>query len=233
MLQDRSLEKHAGLLAGCVYDLGSGSGCYKRWCLDHAESYIAVDWPGSFHAGSVDIVADLNQKLPIADAVADSAICFSVLEHLHEPRVMLSETARILRPGGLLLLQVPWQWWVHEQPHDYFRYTPYMLRRLLLDAGFETPHIEPQGGFFVMIALKLNYFLCRLIKGPACLRWVLRKVLWFPWQLMQVSALVLDRFDWHPEYETVAYFVTARKSSFPTQAVTPGPPSPTPRENLP
>lgn len=211
--QDRSLEQHAHCISGKAFDLGAGSGIYRRWCLERADSYVAVDWPGSMHGGAVDISADLNGDLPIGEAVADSLICFSVLEHLHEPERMLAEAARILRPGGYLLLQVPWQWWIHEEPYDYFRYTPFALKRMLGKAGFEVPNIEAQGGLFTTLGLKLNYFSLRLVKGPEWLRKAIRALLWLPWQLSQLAALVLDRFDWHPELETHAYFVVARRFS--------------------
>jgi hypothetical protein len=116
-----------------------------------------------------------------------------------------------LRPGGFLLLQVPWQWWIHEEPHDYYRYTPFALRQLLVDAGFDPPVIEAQGGFFITLALKLNYFSLRLVKGPSSLRKLIRVVLWLPWQIGQLVALLLDRLDLHPELETSAFFTVARK----------------------
>ena len=74
-----------------------------------------------------DIVADLNKPLPIESEVADVVVSISVLEHLCEPMTMLSESFRILKPGGSILLQVPWQWWIHEAPYDFYRYSPYGL----------------------------------------------------------------------------------------------------------
>jgi len=215
--QDRSLETHAHRVKGDVFDLGAGATSYRRWCLENAKTYVAVDWPGSLHRGNLDIYADLNIALPIEDAVADTLVCFSVLEHLHEPRGLLAEAARILRPGGFMLLQVPWQWWIHEEPHDYFRYTPFALDRLLIEAGFEKPEIEAQGGFFSTLALKVNYFSLRLVKGPQVLRKIIRAILWLPWQLNMFLALALDRLDWHPELETPAYFVVARRPMAPQQ----------------
>src|SRR5258705_3003446 len=113
-----------------------------------------------------DIVADLNQRLPIPDGVADTVVSFQVLEHLNEPQTMLDEAHRILAPGGCLVLAVPFQWWVHEAPHDYFRYTRFGLRHLLTKAGFSDVVVQETSGFWTTWLLKLNYQTVRLIRGP-------------------------------------------------------------------
>ena len=81
---------------------------------------------------------------------------------------------------------MPWQWWIHEAPHDYFRYTPYGLRYLLTQAGFRDITIEPQSGFFSMWVNKLNYFSLRAcVKGSPRRRWVVRRCLTPLWYLGQ------------------------------------------------
>ncbi len=218
---DQSLVRYADRLFGSVFDLGAGACSYRRWCLEHADSYAGVDWPGSMHQGEIDVFADLNEPLPIDSRSCDSLLCFSVLEHLHQPQNLLSEAHRLLKPGGWLLLQTPWQWWVHEEPHDYFRYTPFALIRLLEEAGFDASPVEAQGGFFTTLALKLNYFSLRFIRGPKFVRAVIRALLWLPWQLSQWAALLLDRLDLHPELEASAYFVVARRPAHTTGAPKP------------
>ena len=88
--------------------------------LNYASSYLGVDWSDSFHNLSADIQADLNQMLPIESEVADTVVSFSVIEHLHNPQLMLSEAYRILKPNGSFIAQVPWQWGIHEAPYDFF-----------------------------------------------------------------------------------------------------------------
>ena len=50
---------------------------------------------------------DFNVGLPLPDASVDIAICSHVLEHLPRPEFTIGEIARILRPGGMLLIGVP------------------------------------------------------------------------------------------------------------------------------
>lgn len=212
-IQDRSLENARSVIRGTVYDLGCGESPYREWILQHARSYIGVDWSQSFHETTAEVLSNLNEPLPINDSVADTVLSLSVLEHLHQPSCMLQEAARLLKPGGHLLLQVPWQWHLHEIPHDYYRFTPYALRSLLNDAGLHKISITAQSGFFSSIALKVNYFTRRLSNGRGFSRRILRATLQPPWYLGQRVAPWLDKLDRDWSLETTGYFVTAEKAS--------------------
>ena len=198
-------------IMGTLYDLGAGESPYKKFFLQYADKYIAVDWEGSFHSTKADIAADLNNALPISSDVADTVVSLSVMEHLCEPQTMLNEAFRILKPGGMLLLQVPWQWWIHEAPFDYFRYTPYSLRYMHEKAGFVDIIVSPQAGFFTTWFIKFNYFSQRLICGPRFIRWPLRACFMTFWYINQKVAPLLDRLDKDWAAEAPGFFVTARK----------------------
>lgn len=208
---DVFLEKFSHLYKGELYDLGAGESPYRDFFLKHANQYIAVDWAGSLHNTKADIAADLNEVLPIASEVADTVITLSVMEHLCEPQIMLNEAFRIMKSGGCIVLQVPWQWWIHEAPYDYFRYSPYALKYMFEKAGFVDTVVEPQSGFFTTWLLKFNYFSLRLIRGPRPLRWSLMLVFGIIWYLDQKIAPYLDKLDKNWEAEASGYFVTARK----------------------
>ncbi|NKE68735.1 class I SAM-dependent methyltransferase [Ramlibacter sp. RBP-2] len=209
---DRFLEQFVPLYKGVLYDLGAGEAPYREFFTRHSDKYVTVDWSGSQHPIQADIVADLNEPLPVASGVADTVVSLSVLEHLREPGRMLAEAHRILRPGGAIVLQVPWQWWVHEAPHDFYRYTPYALEHLLRTAGFVDVTVHPQAGFFTTMTLKANYFSCRLVRGPAPVRLLLRAVFSVFWFAGQKLAPLLDRLDDDWALEACGYYVTARRN---------------------
>jgi SAM-dependent methyltransferase len=204
------LVKFSGFIKGTLYDLGCGEMPYREWLLGYADRYIGVDWSNSPHDLKADIVANLNEALPIENQVADSVISLSVMEHLREPQFFLSEAHRILKPGGAIILQVPFMWWVHEAPHDYFRYTKYGLEYMFEKAGFSKIKVHPQTGFWTTWILKLNYQSSRLIRGP----WPIRKLTSFLmraiWAVDQRIAPWLDK-RWPCEEETAGYFVVALK----------------------
>ena len=184
---------------------------YKAWLLNYADSYTGVDWGSSLHELKADILADLNEPLPIENEVADTIISLSVMEHLREPQMLLNEAHRILKAGGTIILQVPFMWWVHEAPYDYFRYTRYGLHYMFEKAGFQNIEVYPQTGFWVMWTLKFNYQTSRLVRGP----WIVKKIIELPlrlvWAINQPLARWLDKY-WKCEGETAGYYVVAKKA---------------------
>jgi len=208
---DKFLQKHTTLYKGDMYDLGAGESPYKDFFRQYVDQYIAVDWDGSFHETKADIAADLNQPLPIKSELADTVVSLSVMEHLCEPQTMLNEAFRILKPGGGIILQVPWQWWIHEAPYDFFRYTPYGLSYMFAKAGFVDVVIEPQAGYFTTTILKWNYFTNRFVSGPKLLRWAVKVCLLPFWYLGQKIAPILDMLDRKWDLETSGYYVVAKK----------------------
>jgi SAM-dependent methyltransferase len=207
---DQLLQKFSSHYKGDLYDLGCGEMPYRDWFLRYADRYVGVDWSGTLHELKADVVADLNLPLPIKDRVADTVVSLSVMEHLREPQNMLNEAFRILKPGGSVVLQVPFMWWVHEAPHDYYRYTCYGLKYMFEKAGFTNVEVIPQSGFWVMWTLKFNYQSTRLIRGPWPLRKMMSALLHVIWQIDQRIAPWVDK-HWRCEEETAGYFAVAKK----------------------
>lgn len=208
---DGFLRGASSKVQGVVYDLGCGEMPYRGWILKYANSYIGVDWSGTCHQLQADIVADLNEALPINDHQADTLISLSVMEHLREPQLFLNEAHRILKPGGHMILQVPFMWHVHEAPYDFYRYTRYGLQYMFEKSGFVDIDVQPVTGFWVMWTLKFNYQAKRLVRGPRIARFLANLFLRPVWAINQPVALFMDRF-WKSEGETAGYFVIARKS---------------------
>jgi len=210
-INDKSLIKHTSKYKGTLYDLGCGNAPFKDFFLQYADHYIGVDWEQSCHNTQENIVADLNKTLPINSNVADTVVSLSVLEHLYNPQTMINEAFRILKPGGNIALQVPWQWQIHEAPHDYYRFSPFALKHIFEQAGFTNIKVENQSGFMSMWVLKFNYFTARFIKGPKPLKLLLTACLLPFWSLGQVIAPLFDKLDRQSSLETTGYFVTGEK----------------------
>jgi len=212
---DYFLLKFRTYYKGTLVDLGCGEAPYKDFFLQYVDKYIGVDWTNSLHNIKADVISNLNEKIDLPDEIADVVIALSVMEHLCEPQVFLNESFRILKKGGVMILQVPFQWWVHEEPYDYFRFTPYGLKYMLEKAGFKNIEIYPTGGFFTMWFLKLNYFLARNCRNRFTVKFKIYKILdliltpiYFSNQLI---APILDKLDRRKELETSGYWVLAKK----------------------
>jgi SAM-dependent methyltransferase len=132
---------------GKLLDLGCGTVPLYAVYRPHVTEVTCVDWADGLHDRShLDIEHDLTKPLPFIDDSFDTVILSNVLEHLPEPMTVMNEIGRILTPGGRLLLDVPFYYWLHEAPHDYYRYTEFALRRFVKLAGLEILVIEPLGG---------------------------------------------------------------------------------------
>lgn len=214
-LFDRFIEKYKIYYNGIVVDLGCGEAPYKEFICQYCNKYIGVDWSKSLHNSKADVISDLNKEINLQSEFADVVISFSVMEHLYNPQVFLNEAYRIIKHNGKLIIQIPWQWWIHEEPYDYYRYSPYILKKMLETSGFQNINIEPMCGFFSMITLKTNYFMCRVIGLKIIKKLRLTKflnILFIPiWAVNQRIAPLLDKLDKNWELETAGFFVTAIK----------------------
>jgi ubiquinone/menaquinone biosynthesis C-methylase UbiE len=104
--------------------------------------------PGVDHVARAD-------SLPFPDRTFDTVVCTEMLEHDRRPWLTLQEMARVLRPGGILLLTCRGYdhrgcFPVHDYPDDLWRFTDTAIRLLITDAGLIPVEIieDPQAGVF-------------------------------------------------------------------------------------
>jgi 2-polyprenyl-3-methyl-5-hydroxy-6-metoxy-1,4-benzoquinol methylase len=141
---DKQLAQH---VKGKLLDLGCGKVPLYLSYKDFIDGNVCVDWENSMHQNPyVDIFMDLNQPLLFPDQEFDTIILSDVLEHISNPELLWQEMFRILKPGGKLILNVPFLYPIHEQPYDFFRYTQFALERMAEKAGFKIVLLEKIGG---------------------------------------------------------------------------------------
>ena len=78
-----------------------------------------------------------------------------MLEHVPTPWETVAEISRLLKPEGTLLRPVPQAWRLHEEPHDYYRYTKFGLAYLLESCGMKIEQLLPQGGVWIHVGTSL------------------------------------------------------------------------------
>ena len=141
---NRWLRSHAAMITGRVLSVGSGDdfdgeGTRYRDYFAAAESYTTSEISSGFGA---DIVLDVRDMRTIADASFDCVVCNGVLEHVDDDLAALREIHRIIGPGGLLLIGLPFNQPIHLAPTDFRRYTEYGIR-YLLEPQFEILALDP------------------------------------------------------------------------------------------
>ena len=113
-----------------ILDAGAGERQYKRFCA-HL-NYVAQDFAqyngkgdsaglqvGNWDQSSLDIISDIT-GIPEPDASFDAIMCVEVFEHLPEPIKAIQEFARLLKPGGYLILTVPFCSLTHFAPYHFY-----------------------------------------------------------------------------------------------------------------
>jgi SAM-dependent methyltransferase len=150
-------------ISGKTLDVGCGTKPYEKYF--HSTEYIGLEIETTIH--QEDNKADVFYKggnFPFQNEEFDSLVTNQVLEHVFEPDLFLSELRRVLKPGGILLLTVPFTWDEHEQPYDYARYSSFGLKHLLETNGFEiVAHIKSENNIKAIFQL-LNAYIYKLSK---------------------------------------------------------------------
>ncbi len=193
--------------AAVVLDAGAGE-CPHSTLFAHTR-YIKLDRGIGDHTwdySRIDVQGDVCE-LPFRDGVFDAVVNIQVLEHIKEPGVCVSEMARVLKPGGQLILTTVQDWEIHQHPNDFFRYTRYGLEYLFEKAGLKS-RVEALGGLFWNISFRLMAPLGFLQAGW---RWILF-VLLAPVFAVILPAIcyLLDPLDRRRDY-TLGYFCWCRK----------------------
>jgi SAM-dependent methyltransferase len=131
------IKTYSDEVSGNCLDVGCGAMPYKQF-FDHCESYVGLEYQSEIakKSFSPDFFYD-GVTFPFESDSFDSLVSFEVMEHVDDIEVFFSEIVRVLKPGGKMIVSVPFCWMEHEKPHDYRRYTKIGLERYLEKKGFE------------------------------------------------------------------------------------------------
>jgi SAM-dependent methyltransferase len=161
----QQIRRAAPRARGRLLDVGCGDKPYEAIFSPFVSEYVGIEHEAVFsktNASAADRRPDLyydGNRLPFADGSFDTVLSIQVLEHTPHPQRLLMEMARVLRTDGLLILSAPFSGRLHEEPYDYYRYTPHGLRSMCEEAGLEVTEVWDQGNIWSVIGHKLNSFL--------------------------------------------------------------------------
>ncbi len=142
-----------------VLDVGCGSMPYRD-LFPSSSCYEGLEIDQPRNRSNPLVTYFYNGKdFPLSDNSFDVVLCSQVLEHCFTPDSLLDEISRVLRPGGYLILTIPFFWPEHEQPFDSQRYTSFGLCDLVDCAGFKILNLEKTNvGLSALIQLTIEYF---------------------------------------------------------------------------
>lgn len=209
----------AALPPGDILDVGAGQSPWREGLPAHCR-YVGLDvaYAGDFAMAppSADIVTYDGAVMPFAEASFDGALCVEVLEHAPDPEALLSEIARVLKPGAPLLLTTPWSARRHHIPHDYHRFTRERLAILLDRHGFEHVEVRERGDDVGVAANKmivLTLGALRRTRGLNALITVPAAVLFGVGAAVMLAAAHLPRsLGLGSDADPLGYFCSARRA---------------------
>jgi SAM-dependent methyltransferase len=204
-----ALERARSHARGVLLDVGCGSRPFAWLFEGRVSRYLGMDLPSSRFLG--DHPPDAwarGERLPVRDASVDTVLGLSMVTYFPEPGALVAEAHRVLRPGGTLLLEFTQMAPLHDEPHDYFRFTRYGASHLLERAGFEPLDFIPIGGLMSRVGLSAIAALNRINRGPT--RVLTEIPVRLLYVVMQVGFEALDRVFFDPR-EVLAHLAIARK----------------------
>jgi SAM-dependent methyltransferase len=153
----RDIRPELHTASGLVLDVGCGAQPFRPLVSPSAR-YLGIDTIGAksdFGYEVPDTIYFDGESWPVDTESVDLVLCTETLEHVLEPSKLLAEAERTLRPGGRLLLTVPFAARWHFVPHDYWRFTPSSLHCLLERAGFGDVAVYARGNAVTVACYKL------------------------------------------------------------------------------
>jgi len=129
-----------------VLDVGAGRGDFRQIFTHH--SYIGSD---IYPYPEIDLAVDLIEINPFKERSFDLVVLANVIEHVYEYRKLISRCACLLKPGGQLLITVPFLLKLHQEPVDYHRYTHYALFQLAEENQLSVARFEAYTNPFALL----------------------------------------------------------------------------------
>jgi len=205
----RALERARVHARGELLDVGCGSRPFAPLFAGFVTRYRGTDLAASRYLGAArpDAFARAEAQ-PFRDGSFDTVLGLSMLTYLPEPVRMVREAHRVLRPGGVLLLEFTQMVPLHDEPWDFYRFTRYGAAHLLREGGFEPVEFIPIGGLWARVGLSMIAPLNRVNRGAT--RVLTELPVRALYVVIQLGCELLDRLCFDPR-EVLAHLVVARR----------------------
>lgn len=161
-----AMARHGAATTGTVLDLGCGLSPWRPY-FHNAVRFLRMD---RYPADEEVVVIDDILNLPLEDGAVDVIILSRMLGDIPDQRALMMELARVLAPGGRMLVYESITYPQHDLPHDYWRVLPAGLRWSAEGAGLKETELIYCGGMGTQLAVQLNSFFIGDLRGYALTR---------------------------------------------------------------
>lgn len=184
----KGVAKYMAILGPKIYgrtlDVGCGGKHYENLCKSKEYIGLEIDSENNRKSKNADYFYD-GKTFPFEDNFFDSLVTNQVFEHVFNPDKFLEESYRVVKPGGIMLMTVPFVWDEHEQPYDYARYTSFGIRALLEKNGFEVLEIHKSiDDIRAIFQLLITYIHKKTYSNSKLLNLFMTVLLMAPWNII-------------------------------------------------
>jgi SAM-dependent methyltransferase len=150
-----------------ILDAGAGEKQFKRFCshLDYySQDFGKYDGKGdgtalqmgSWDQSDLDYVSDITD-IPVENDSFDLVLCTEVFEHLPDPVKALNELARIVKPGGKIIITAPFNSLTHFSPYHFSSgFNRFFYEHHFARLGFQLLECTANGNYFEYLAQELR-----------------------------------------------------------------------------
>jgi SAM-dependent methyltransferase len=132
-------------------------GCYIGVDVESSGAVDTMKKPDHFYDGRV---------LPFSESSFDGVITTQVLEHVLDADALILEMFRVIKPGGELVLSLPFVWQEHEEPYDFLRFSTFGISNSLNKFGFEVISMSKDTSAIESLAVLLNIYIINNLIPP-------------------------------------------------------------------
>lgn len=201
---DKDLKESKKYMKGITLDVGGGRkrGSFKA---PSDVTWLVLDSSREF---GPHILGDA-QNIPVKSSAVDCVKCTELLEHVELPERVLDEISRILKPGGILILSIPFNVGIHSDPWDFQRFTDQKLTRML-DSNFRILTLKKQGLFFTVLAYMIKQSVLSSTRSMRLFLYPLLPILDLVVKLDNLTSVQNSKFM---SSFTTGYFIVAVKKT--------------------
>lgn len=190
---------------GKILDAGAGHLLYKKMLTQYSPDYESMDFEQTHP--DLTYVADIQDMKNIDSDRFDFVFSRNVLEHVPNPSKAMGEISRVLKPGGYAIIEVPHLGYLHNEPHDYWRFTKYALKYISEENNFEVINIKEIGGLIAFNGYIFQTIFMGLTYGIP----IINKItFWFNFFIQKV-VIFFDKFFGLKKIFPLNYLVLLKK----------------------
>jgi len=156
----KEIMQYKHLITDKVLDFGCGTKPFEQ--LFAVSEYIGLEHEKSKENTKADFFYD-GRHFPFDDNSFDNVLSTQVLEHVPNPMEILNEIARVLKPGGYVMISVPFTQEEHEVPYDFYRFSSYAIADMFNNAGLKIIEYKKLTGGVKAIISTITFYIFRTV----------------------------------------------------------------------